>query len=205
MELPGSCYQDCECPKWLDFQVSPLFDLLRGWTCTIWKVLSVDSLRIIVRLVIGLLVRLFKNDLSVWIRRTDLPQPVFVPVRAEEVSWLLWWRWVLKKCKNKRKLQKNTVIMFGKFNRYQIRSHVDAWRVQEETLYPQIKKSTSDQKQPDVEKQNHCKRYCAAQIYTFSILIPLFFSELSLIIWWTNPMLANQDLVNFGPTWWSLK
>merc|ERR1712107_177608 len=20
MELPGSCYQDCECPKWLDFQ-----------------------------------------------------------------------------------------------------------------------------------------------------------------------------------------
>ena len=72
--------------------------------------------------------------------------------------------------------------MFGKFNRYQIRSHVDAWRVQEETLYPQIKKSTSDQMQPDVEKQNHCKRYCAAQIYTFSILIPLFLSELSLII-----------------------
>ena len=86
MELPGSCYQDCECPKWLDFQVSPLFDLLRGWTCTIWKVLSVESLRLKVRLVVRLIISVFKNDLSVWIRRTDLPQPVLVPLRAEEVS-----------------------------------------------------------------------------------------------------------------------
>ena len=57
--------------------------------------------------------------------------------------------------------------MFGKFNRYQIRSHFDAWRVQEETLYPQIKKSTSEQKQPDVEKQNYCKRYHGNFQYSF--------------------------------------
>ena len=130
MELPGSCYQDCECPKWLDFQVSSLFDLLRGWTWTIWKVWSLESLRLIVSL--------FKNDLSVWIRRTDPPQPVLVPVRSEEVSWLLWSRWVLTKVQNQ-KSSKNTVTLFGKFNRYQNRSHFDAWRVQEETLYPKMK------------------------------------------------------------------
>ena len=78
---------------------------------------------------------------SLSVDQTDRPTPTGVCSSARWGSVLTTLMEVgSEKSAKIKKTPKNTAIMFRKFNRYQIRSHFDAWRVQEETLYPQIKK-----------------------------------------------------------------
>ena len=62
LEIPSGCFQGCECPKWLDYQV-------------IFKFSSTKYGKM--------------SSLPVWVWRADLPQSLSASVRPEEMSWVL--------------------------------------------------------------------------------------------------------------------